>query len=98
MGIMHSWTDTNVYFGIGAWNLETSVSYQPLYDDAQAMELVKRFRLDIAHCDDATVNVFYYFKDERTAQVETNEADLNRAIVYAVAAKQAASVPNYGEY
>ena len=53
--------------------------YEPLYDDAQAMALVKKFRLGILYCDDDEWQVF----DMRIIGVykyETISAPLNRAI------------------
>lgn len=69
-----------------------TIAYDPLHNDAQAMALVKRFKLDIAHWlpDECSgVNVFY-FGGKVKAQIETSDADINRAICECVATMQAA--------
>lgn len=65
--------------------------YSPLHDDAQAMALVKKLRLDINYATDEGVSVSWFSNDSVDADhVQTHSADLNRAIVecVAVAARQ----------
>ena len=52
------------------------------------MALVKRFRLDVAHWDEGDGANVFFFGGENRAQFEGSEDDLNRAIVYTVAALQ----------
>lgn len=55
--------------------------YNPLHDDAQAMGLVKRFRLDVAPGED-----FWMVVDWKTRNPKpVKDIDLNRAICLAVA-------------
>ena len=61
---------------VGPW-----VLYNPLIDDAQAMALVKKFRLDIVRCDDGEFMVTW---GEKLGNF-VKSPDLNRAIVECVA-------------
>jgi hypothetical protein len=65
----------------GAWRTYQETEYDPLHDDAQAMALVKKFKLILARrhvmSDDNTVTVF-------------RDQGENRAIVECVAKMQAA--------
>ena len=64
----------------------TNTIYEPLHDDAQALALVKQVVLDI-HCR-ADMNGWYVGRARLHEGLTTN-ADLNRAICYAVAGIQA---------
>ena len=55
--------------------------YDPLHNDAQAMALVKKFRLDIERCDDGEFMVTW---GEKLGNF-VKSPDLNRAIVECVA-------------
>ena len=70
--------------GGNLWERAGLVIYRPLHDDAQAMALVKKFRLSIGTDADQWYLVLpdYPYK-------ETNHADLNRAICECVAKMQA---------
>ena len=59
--------------------------YNPLEDDAQAMALVRRFRVDINSLDDAN----WYARIPSQQHEYCHAADLNRAIVTCVANMQA---------
>lgn len=60
----------------------------PLHDDAQAMALVKRLRLDVQSLKEVQWLVSCPKRDALAEYVK--DADLNRAIVYCVAAMQQA--------
>lgn len=51
--------------------------FNPLHDDAQAMSLVKKFRLTIGPFDD---EIFYASKSHVLAGINADNRDLNRAI------------------
>ena len=63
-------------------------SYTPLVDDAQAVALVKRFRLELT-CGRG--DVWIASNRGTTDYVSGNSADLNQAIVECVAKMQASS-------
>lgn len=64
-----------------------NVEYNPLHDDAQAMALVKKFKLFVNHSD---VDESPYWKTAPHGRgVTTCNSDLNRAIVECVAKMQA---------
>lgn len=71
---------------IGIWEIrDYHETYDPLHDDAQAMGLVKRFRLFINSADEEA-----YWKVAPHGQGVTNcHSDLNRAIVECVSQMQA---------
>ena len=81
--------DQNGRFLGGYWWGEDGV-YDPLHDDAQAMALVKKFKLlvnnGVGHSSTDLWHV--QTQDDRDESVECN--DLNRAIVECVAKMQAA--------
>ena len=56
----------------------------PLHDDAQAMALVKKFRLTIGHCGSLYV-VEWWGSGTESPEVWAENNDLNRAIVECVA-------------
>lgn len=60
----------------------------PLHDDAQAMALVKRFRLEIRSTGE--FNEDYWSVGDKHGDGIGNKDDLNRAIVYCVASMQEA--------
>lgn len=63
--------------------------YNPLHQDVFAMALVKRFRLTVISLKDVLWEVRPQLREAE--QIETVDADLNRAIVYCVAAMQQAT-------
>lgn len=69
------------------WMKGTVKRYDPLHDDAQAMELVKKFNLDIARMGDSWV-VVKVKGNYDGVYGETASKDLNRAIVECVAKMQ----------
>jgi hypothetical protein len=73
---------------IGNANAPALLVYDPLHDDAQAMALVKRFRLSIG-----TEARGWYLCLPGYPHEETNNADLNRAIVECVAKMQRSKAP-----
>lgn len=66
--------------------------YDPLHNDAQAMALVKRFKL-FCNCDEQGVWLVQQFGEDDGAH-ESMEPDLNRAIVYCVAQMREATISN----
>jgi len=60
--------------------------YDPLHDDAQAMALVKKFRLDVY----GYPSYWAALHDDGTEHARADNQDLNRAIVECVAKMQAA--------
>lgn len=88
MGITHSWGSRDcVWLGVGAWDLESSTRYQPLHDDVQAMQLMKRLRLACSHHAQPPDEVWEVVSPtgHRAASI-----DLNHALVEAAAKSQAA--------
>lgn len=77
--------------------VNTFTPYRPLHDDAQAMALVKRFRLRIGTYSDENPSdagttgwrVWFPFKVDLEI---VDQDDLNRAIVYCVAKMQSARI------
>lgn len=69
----------------GVW-LRMEVKYDPLHNDAQAMALVKKFRLVIDRTDDGRWML------PSVSPGDVVNADLNRAICECVAKMQAAKV------
>ena len=63
--------------------IDDSVTYRPLSDDAQAMALVKRFKLDINQAHLAADAPWWRINYGRVVGV--SDRDLNRAIVECVA-------------
>ena len=61
--------------------------YNPLHNDAQAMALVKKFRLNIGQLSDGTCKVFRMDKDDLW---DADSKDMNRAICETVAKLQKA--------
>ena len=59
--------------------------YDPINDDAQAMALVKKFKLWIEQWEDGTCSVF-----GKRKMMDADSSDLNRAICECVAKMQAA--------
>jgi len=70
--------------GCGLWN--------PLHDDAQAMALVKRFGLQTSRHGDIWLAAFTFSEVSNFVGHHTEDADLNRAIVYCVAKMQSARI------
>lgn len=70
-----------VYIGNGY-----SKDYNPLTDDAQAMALVKRFRIDLECCSDSD-EIYWsaYIMENGHVAYSFVDPDLNRAICLAVA-------------
>ena len=64
---------------------EYGITYAPLHDDAQAMALVKKFKLWIEQWEDGTCSVF-----GKRKMMDADSSDLNRAICECVAKMQAA--------
>jgi hypothetical protein len=67
-------------------------SYNPLENDAQAMALVKRFRLRIRSFKEALWEASTDPREDNA--IDVLDPDLNRAIVYCVAALRGASSSN----
>ena len=69
--------------------------YDPLHDDAQAMELVKKFKPEITFLEDL---VKVWLPQARTKNLDYQQPviarDLNRAIVECCARMQAAKAPH----
>lgn len=71
--------------GLDALTIEQSLfDYNPLHDDAQAMALVKKFRLSIGPDDDSVKWCVWDNEDSSIEQIWGD--DLNRAIVECIAA------------
>ena len=75
-------------YGLEARNADSGEPYWPLHDDAQAMALVKRFKLNIGQLSGGAIQVFTAFDAGHIYQ--SDGTDLNRAIVECVAKLQAA--------
>jgi predicted NAD/FAD-dependent oxidoreductase len=73
----------------GEWETSHRWRYDPLHDDAQAMALVKRFRLNVTVSGDTYWDVD---NDDGSGRrfADAMQHDLNRAIVECVAKMQAA--------
>lgn len=69
----------------GILRIEGIVAYQPLLDDADAMELVKKFGLGIYRDGDEWGCYKFYPEGPHP---DVSDANLNRAIVYCVAQMQ----------
>ena len=90
MGLSHqSWDNGNYFIVLGDSSYQR---YDPIHDDAQAMALVKKFRLGInASNDDYQVWCQSgLITPELSGKTCTFNADLNRAIVECVAKMRAA--------
>ena len=74
----------------GAWRTYQETEYDPLYDDAQAMALVKKFDLHIGKTLRTPAQPRGSWFVSRTDKFEVVNDDINRAIVECVAKMQAA--------
>lgn len=63
--------------------------YDPLHDDAQAMALVKQFRIDLECCSDSD-EIYWsaYIMENGHVAYSFVDPDLNRAICLAVAMRE----------
>ena len=80
--------------------IDMDTIYQPLYDDAQAMALVKIFDMVIEREKDKTFGVTLFwgcYKNGKPVSVVRQQPDLNRAICECVAKMQQAKHPSGGE-
>jgi len=84
-------TETMTYRGEGAIWANGGI-YRPLKNDAQAMALVKRFGLQTSRHGDIWLAAFTFSEVSNFVGHHTEDADLNRAIVYCVAKMQSARI------